>query len=420
VTLTGTLVAGDQILISFGSGGVVRQVSPVVIGTSWSYTLVDADYVALGEGVGKTLTVSATDIAGNVSTLTRAVDVVTTPLAAPATPDLDTASDTGSSNTDNRTSDTTPTLTIALPSTGGRLPVTGDKVEIVDADGKIFATTTLSSASGSVSLTLGEVTPLADGAYTLYSRITDTYGNSVLSASALTITIDNRAPGAPGAPDMLAQSDSGLSTTDNITKILRPSFGIDLTGVLISSESLLAGDLIQLVRISGGTESVLESFALPNGFDASSAQPFTVTLSSDLAAGSYTIVTRAVKAANASLMSPSSPTLTFVIDNVASSAVSPTMLTADDLGASSTDAVTRITAPSFVIDLKDAEKEIDKYRSANLRSNLGDLVHTSEVSGVVVRSVVLPDEVGPEMTIVFFSDTAQDRYSACSAVSILV
>jgi alanyl-tRNA synthetase len=41
--------------------------------------------------------------------------------------------------------------------------------------------------------------------------------------------------------------------------------------------------------------------------------------------------------------------------------------------------------------LKDAEKEIDKYRSANLRSNLGDLVHTSEVSGVVVRSVVLPD-----------------------------
>jgi alanyl-tRNA synthetase len=41
--------------------------------------------------------------------------------------------------------------------------------------------------------------------------------------------------------------------------------------------------------------------------------------------------------------------------------------------------------------LKDAEKEIEKFRSANLRANLADAVHTSEISGVVVRHVVLPD-----------------------------
>jgi hypothetical protein len=110
-----------------------------------------------------------------------------------------------------------------------------------------------------VSLTLGQVTPLVDGAYVLFSRLTDLYGNSTQSAESLTVTIDNRVAGAPSIPDLTAASDSGVSSIDNVTRLIRPSFSIDIGGVSFAGEALSAGDLIQLVHISSGAEQVLGS-----------------------------------------------------------------------------------------------------------------------------------------------------------------
>lgn len=45
---------------------------------------------------------------------------------------------------------------------------------------------------------------------------------------------------------------------------------------------------------------------------------------------------------------------------------------------------------AIVNKLRDAEKELEKVRSANLRSQLGDAVLTSEVAGVALKRVVLP------------------------------
>jgi alanyl-tRNA synthetase len=50
---------------------------------------------------------------------------------------------------------------------------------------------------------------------------------------------------------------------------------------------------------------------------------------------------------------------------------------------------------SLLNKLKEAEKEIDKHRSANLRANLSDSVHTSDIAGITVRHLVLPDGTSP-------------------------
>jgi len=45
---------------------------------------------------------------------------------------------------------------------------------------------------------------------------------------------------------------------------------------------------------------------------------------------------------------------------------------------------------NIVTKLRDAEKELDRVRSAGLRAQLADAVHTAEVAGVVIKRAVLP------------------------------
>ena len=45
-----------------------------------------------------------------------------------------------------------------------------------------------------------------------------------MKSSSLSVTIDTTAPDAPTAVDMIVASDTGDSTTDNITKVTTPTF----------------------------------------------------------------------------------------------------------------------------------------------------------------------------------------------------
>ena len=58
VTLTGSTEAGVQLSLTLGSGSTARSVTPTLNGSSWSYTLTADDYIALGEGTGKALSLS--------------------------------------------------------------------------------------------------------------------------------------------------------------------------------------------------------------------------------------------------------------------------------------------------------------------------------------------------------------------------
>ncbi len=147
--------------------------------------------------------------------------------SAPSTPSLDAASDSGSSNSDGITSDTAPTLT------GTAEP--GSTVTLYDTDGTtVLGTGT--AAGGSWSITVS--TPLTEGAHTLTAKATDAAGNTGAASAGLTVTIDASAPVAPSAPDITAGSDTGASSSDNITSNNAPT----LTGTAEADSSVTLYD----------------------------------------------------------------------------------------------------------------------------------------------------------------------------------
>src|SRR5207253_9841640 len=64
---------------------------------------------------------------------------------------------------------------------------------------------------------------LSEGTHSITAEQRDVAGN-VASSAALTITIDTAAPAAPATPDLTAATDSGSSSTDNLTNNTTPAF----------------------------------------------------------------------------------------------------------------------------------------------------------------------------------------------------
>jgi hypothetical protein len=56
------------------------------------------------------------------------------------------------------------------------------------------------------------------------AKAIDPAGNTGPASAVLSVTIDTTAPPAPSAPDLAATSDSGASSTDNITDVTTPLF----------------------------------------------------------------------------------------------------------------------------------------------------------------------------------------------------
>ncbi|MEL7510408.1 MAG: Ig-like domain-containing protein, partial [Cyanobacteria bacterium J06554_1] len=154
--------------------------------------------------------------------LTVTVDA-TAPTDPAAAPDLDDASDTGTSNTDDITNDTTPTVS----GTGA----TPDDTVTLYADGVPVGTGTVAT-DGSYSVTPDS--PLTDGTPALTVSFTDPSGNESAQSPALSVTIDGTAPIAPAVPDLVPSSDTGESDSDNITSDTRPT----LTGTGTPGETV--------------------------------------------------------------------------------------------------------------------------------------------------------------------------------------
>jgi hypothetical protein len=81
LTITGTTDAGTTVALTFG---IATPVSATVSGTFWSYTLLGPDITALGQGLGKTITATATDAGGTSGLVASSpFGVETVPPAAP-------------------------------------------------------------------------------------------------------------------------------------------------------------------------------------------------------------------------------------------------------------------------------------------------------------------------------------------------
>jgi hypothetical protein len=128
--------------------------------------------------LGGTRDSTATFVNGKVTwSFTVADD--STPPSAPSV-DLDAASDSGASSTDNLTNDTTPTFTGAAE--------TGSTVKIyVNGTEKGSGTAT----GGSYSITTSTLT---SGTHSVTAKASDAAGNASAESSALSVTIDTAAP----------------------------------------------------------------------------------------------------------------------------------------------------------------------------------------------------------------------------------
>ncbi len=305
-TLTGRAEAGATVTVKDGS---------TVLGTTtangsgaWSFTT-----GALGQGV-HSFTATATDTAGNVSAASSALSVtIDTSVSAPSKPDLAAASDSGTSATDNITNDTTPTLTGTAEA--------GSTVTI--KDGVSVLGTTTANGAGAWSFTPSS--PLSDGAHSFTATAIDPAGNATSASLALTVTIDTSVS-APSTPDLDAASDTGASSTDNITDDHTPT----LTGTAEAGA---------VVEIFDGVASLGTVVA-----DGGGAWSFTT---GTLVDGAHNFAATATDAAGNVSTASGALAVTIVPSTLPAAPTVPDLAAASDTGASDTDNIINDTTPTL-------------------------------------------------------------------------
>ncbi|KAB8035609.1 Ig-like domain-containing protein, partial [Janthinobacterium aquaticum] len=307
-TVTGTAEAGSTVTL-YDTDGTTVLGTTTATGGVWSITS-----SALANGA-HSLSVKAVDAAGNRSAASPSltITIVSTAPAAPSTPVLALASDSGSSNTDGVTNVTTPTVTGTAEA--------GSTVTLYDTDGTTVLGTTVATG-GAWSITSSA---LASGTHSLSVKAVDVAGNSSVASATLSITIDTTAPAAPSTPVLAAASDNGSSNTDGITSVTTPT----ITG------TAEAGSTVTLYDTDGTT--VLGTTTATGGV-------WSIT-SSALANGAHSLSVKAVDAAGN--RSAASPSLTITIVSAAPAAPgAPILALASDSGISNTDGVTNVTTPT--------------------------------------------------------------------------
>ncbi|KZE85321.1 sulfurtransferase, partial [Chromobacterium sp. F49] len=169
---------------------------------AWSYSL-SANLPDGNHGAR----VTATDAAGNVSTLSAAYSITidTTAPNAPTGLALATSSDTGSSHSDGITDNNQPTV---------QGTAEANSTVTVYVDGTAVGTAT---ANGSGAWSYNLASSLADGNHSIRATATDAAGNISAQSSGYTITIDTTAPNAPTGLGLSVASDTGSSHSDGIT-----------------------------------------------------------------------------------------------------------------------------------------------------------------------------------------------------------
>jgi serralysin len=171
-------------------------------------------------------------------------DVSLQMVAAPSAPDLVAASDSGVSNTDNVTKVTTPTFTGTADA--GSTVTLLDGATVIGTGVAVAGTWTIVTST------------LANGNHSIAAKASVS-GVDTPSSAALSVTIDTVAPGVPGTPDLLTASDSGTSSTDNVTNVAAPTFtGTAEAGSLVnlSDGATLVGST---TATSTGTWSVVST-----------------------------------------------------------------------------------------------------------------------------------------------------------------
>lgn len=310
-----TNIANPSFTGTAESGAVVRVFSDIAgqiaTGIGPSYT---ANSGSLSTVVHQ-ITATATDAAGNTSAASGALtlNIDQSAPAAPSIPDLNAASDSGTSNSDDVTN-------VTLPSFSGTAEANTTVTLLVDN----VANGTVSSGGSGSFTTLTALAALAQGPRNISARATDLAGNTGAASGTLTVTVDTTAPAQPGLPDLLPGSDTGISSTDNDTSDTTPDLsGTAESGAIMTVTSSIDGT-IGTPTATGGTWNLTP--ALTENIHS-------ITVTARDAAGNTSI--------------PSSA-LGLTIDVTAPPAPgTPDLTTLSDTGVSSSDDITNDTTPDI-------------------------------------------------------------------------
>ncbi|ECU9053859.1 Ig-like domain repeat protein [Salmonella enterica subsp. enterica serovar London] len=299
----------NEVRLSIDGGNSWVQATPGVAG-SWEYIwptdLADGQY---------TLTVEATDKAGN--TVTKTIDfAVDTTLSVPVIV-LDSADDTGIQG-DNMTNSTQPTFALQH--------IDDDAVRVTVSVEHGGVTTTFDATKGTGGWSFTPTGAWADGDYTLSVSVEDKAGNTSHSAS-LTVTVDTQI----AINNIELVNDSGIPN-DNLTNNVRPHFLVTVPTDV---------NVVRLSIDGGKTWFNATQSATPGAWD--------YIWPDDVADGGYTLTVEATdKAGNKTTQE-----LDFTIDTTLSV---PTLSldSADDSGIAG-DNITNVKTPGFTLNNIDTD-----------------------------------------------------------------
>ncbi|EBY0118205.1 Ig-like domain repeat protein [Salmonella enterica subsp. enterica serovar Newport] len=299
----------NEVRLSIDGGNSWVQATPGVAG-SWEYIwptdLADGQY---------TLTVEATDKAGN--TVTKTIDfAVDTTLSVPVIV-LDSADDTGIQG-DNMTNSTQPTFALQH--------IDDDAVRVTVSVEHGGVTTTFDATKGTGGWSFTPTGAWADGDYTLSVSVEDKAGNTSHSAS-LTVTVDTQI----AINNIELVNDSGIPD-DNLTNNVRPHFLVTVPTDV---------NVVRLSIDGGKTWFNATQSATPGAWD--------YIWPDDVADGGYTLTVEATdKAGNKTTQE-----LDFTIDTTLSV---PTLSldSADDSGIAG-DNITNVKTPGFTLNNIDTD-----------------------------------------------------------------
>ena len=209
-------------------------------GGVWSITAT----VPLTVGVNA-LTAKQTDLAGNVSAASAALNVtLETTALAPTALALTPGSDSGISNSDDVTN-------VALPTVTGA-GTNGDTVTLFNGTA-VIGTGTVAGGAWSITATV----PLTVGSNAITAKQTDVAGNVSIASSPLDVTLVTTILPPAG----LALAPSGSSSSRNVTNLILPS--ITGTGENGATVTLFDGGVAAgTATVTGGVWSVADTIPL--------------------------------------------------------------------------------------------------------------------------------------------------------------
>ncbi len=324
-----------------------------------STTQVDCSFDVDGNDGTGDIVVTSIDEAGNETVLTETGFIIDT--TAPSTPsssiDLQPASDSGDSNSDDNTASTTLVFDLVCSEASSTISILSD---VPSADFVVGTVNCTSAGATSTTIGLGEDT------HNITYIETDVNGNESSKSPVLSLVIDTTVPGT-GSATTLATSDRTPALNGSLSSPSDPS---DLITVTIN------GSTYSAVNNGNGTWTLADNTITPN-----------------LPDNTYDVVVTTTDLSGNTQASTSTAALVIDMTMPSAPSASPDLQAASDTGVSSTDNITGDNTPTFDLVCSEATSTLMVYSDNPTTDTLIATVNCTSVGTISATSSALSDGV---------------------------